>query len=57
LDASWVIDREDYTPMSGWVYLLGGGVVSWASKKQTCITDSIMAVEFVALAVVSKEAK
>ncbi|GJX10752.1 hypothetical protein Tco_0200611 [Tanacetum coccineum] len=35
---------------SGWVFLLGGGVISWASKKQTCITNSTMESEFVALA-------
>ncbi|GJY91199.1 zinc finger, CCHC-type containing protein [Tanacetum coccineum] len=35
---------------SGCVFLLGGGVISWASKKQTCITSSIMDSEFVALA-------
>ena len=43
--------------MSGWVYLLGDGAVSWASKKQTCITESIMTAKFVALAAASKEAK
>ncbi|GJW87086.1 zinc finger, CCHC-type containing protein [Tanacetum coccineum] len=36
--------------ISGCVFLLGGGVISWASKKQTCITSSIMESEFVALA-------
>ena len=56
-DASWITNKEDYASMSGWVYLLGGGAVSWASKKQTCITDSTMAAEFVALATASKEAK
>jgi len=25
---SWVIDREDYTLTSSWIYLLDGGVVS-----------------------------
>nr|GEX58556.1 zinc finger, CCHC-type [Tanacetum cinerariifolium] len=39
------------------VYLLGGGAISWASKKQTCITGSTMESEFVALAAVSKEAE
>ncbi|GJT67368.1 hypothetical protein Tco_1018848 [Tanacetum coccineum] len=31
------------------VFLLGGGAISWASKKQTCITDSTMESEFVTL--------
>ncbi|GKG26916.1 zinc finger, CCHC-type containing protein, partial [Tanacetum coccineum] len=43
--------------MSGWVHLLGGGANSWASKKQTYITGSTMASEFVALAVAGKEAE
>ncbi|GJX95950.1 zinc finger, CCHC-type containing protein [Tanacetum coccineum] len=40
---------------SGWVFLLGGGAISWASKKQTCITGSTIESEFVALAAVGKE--
>ncbi|GJV21701.1 zinc finger, CCHC-type containing protein [Tanacetum coccineum] len=32
------------------VFLLGSGAISWASKKQTCITGSTMEYEFVALA-------
>ena len=42
---------------SGWVFLLGGGAISWASKKQTCITSSTMESEFVALAAAGKEAE
>nr|GEW53955.1 hypothetical protein [Tanacetum cinerariifolium] len=40
---------------SGWVFLLGGGVISWASKKQTYITGSIMESKFMALAAAGKE--
>ncbi|GJR79016.1 zinc finger, CCHC-type containing protein [Tanacetum coccineum] len=39
------------------VFLLGGGAISWASKKQTCITGSTMEYEFVALATADKETK
>ncbi|GKD38789.1 zinc finger, CCHC-type containing protein, partial [Tanacetum coccineum] len=39
------------------VFLLGGSAISWASKKQTCITGSTMEYEFVALAVAGKEAQ
>nr|GEZ13706.1 zinc finger, CCHC-type [Tanacetum cinerariifolium] len=38
-------------------YLLGGGVISWASKKQTFITGSTMESKFVALAITDKEAE
>nr|GEV41611.1 hypothetical protein [Tanacetum cinerariifolium] len=56
-DASWISNTEDNSSISGWVFLLGGGVISWASKKQTCITGSIMKSKFLALAAVGKEAE
>ncbi|GJW22632.1 zinc finger, CCHC-type containing protein [Tanacetum coccineum] len=43
--------------LPGSVFLLGGGSISWASKKQTCISGSTMKCEFVALAAVGKEAE
>nr|GEU66349.1 hypothetical protein [Tanacetum cinerariifolium] len=48
-DASWINHVEDSSSMSGWVFLLRGGAISWASKKQTCITSSTMEYEFVEL--------
>nr|GEX16622.1 zinc finger, CCHC-type [Tanacetum cinerariifolium] len=56
-DASWISNTEDDSSISSWVFLLGGGVISWASKKQTCITGSIIKYEFVALVAASKEAE
>ncbi|GJT40949.1 zinc finger, CCHC-type containing protein [Tanacetum coccineum] len=56
-DASWINHVEDSSSMSGWVFLLRGGAISWASKKQTCITGSTMEYEFVALAADGKEAE
>nr|GEX42309.1 zinc finger, CCHC-type [Tanacetum cinerariifolium] len=47
----------DISSTNGWVFLLGGGAISWAFKKKTCIIGSIMEFEFVALAAASKEAK
>ncbi|GKF10979.1 zinc finger, CCHC-type containing protein, partial [Tanacetum coccineum] len=55
-DASWISNTKDNSYTSDWVFLLGGGAISWASKKQTCITSSTMEYEFVALAVDGKEA-
>ncbi|KAL0355463.1 UNVERIFIED_CONTAM: Retrovirus-related Pol polyprotein from transposon TNT 1-94 [Sesamum radiatum] len=54
-DGSWITNVEDHSSTSGWVFLLGGGAISWALKKQTCITNSTMESEFVALAAAGKE--
>jgi hypothetical protein len=56
-DASWITSASDNKATSRWVFTLGGGVVSWASKKQTCISHSTMESEFIALAAASKEAE
>ncbi|GKG26921.1 zinc finger, CCHC-type containing protein, partial [Tanacetum coccineum] len=55
IDASWISKTKDNLSTSGWVFLLGGGAISWASKKQTYITGSTMESEFVALAAAGKE--
>ena len=42
-NASWITQIvEDHSSTTVWVFLLGGGAISWASKKQTCITNSTM---------------
>ncbi|GKF37084.1 hypothetical protein Tco_0113842 [Tanacetum coccineum] len=56
-DVRWISNTKDNSFTSGWVFLLGGGAISWASKKQTCITSSTMESEFLALAIVGKEAE
>ncbi|GJZ94614.1 zinc finger, CCHC-type containing protein [Tanacetum coccineum] len=50
---SWVVSQLEYSM----VFLLGGGAISWAYKKQTCITGSTMKSKFVALAAAGKEAE
>ncbi|GJT57789.1 hypothetical protein Tco_0992843 [Tanacetum coccineum] len=56
-DASWITNSEDHISTTGWVFLLGGGVISRAFKKQTCISNSTMETEFLALAAAGKEAE
>ncbi|GJR05033.1 zinc finger, CCHC-type containing protein [Tanacetum coccineum] len=56
-DTSWINNMEDHSSTSGWRILLEGGGISWASKKQTCITSSTMESEFVALAAAGNEAQ
>ncbi|GJU80909.1 zinc finger, CCHC-type containing protein [Tanacetum coccineum] len=57
LEYSRISNTEDNSSTSGWVFLFGGGAISWASKKQTCITGSTMESKFVALASAGKEAE
>ncbi|GKD15832.1 hypothetical protein Tco_1204990, partial [Tanacetum coccineum] len=56
-DASWISNTEDNSSTSDWVFLLGGGAISWASKKQTCITGSTIESKFMALTAAGKEAE
>ncbi|GKA23987.1 hypothetical protein Tco_0710020 [Tanacetum coccineum] len=55
-NASWISNTKDNSSTSGYVFLLGGGAISWASKKKNCITSSTIESEFVALVTTSKEA-
>nr|GEV19100.1 zinc finger, CCHC-type [Tanacetum cinerariifolium] len=55
-NASCISNIEDKSSTSGWVFMLGGGAISWASKKQTCITGLTMKSKFMALVTVGKEA-
>ena len=48
-DADWASDRDEHKSTSGYAFVLGGGIVSWCSKKQTCIALSTMELEYVAL--------
>ncbi|GJT25703.1 retrovirus-related pol polyprotein from transposon TNT 1-94 [Tanacetum coccineum] len=56
-DASGINHSGDSKSTSWWIYTLAGGAVSWASKKQTCISHSTMEAEFIALAAADKEAE
>ncbi|GKA36588.1 zinc finger, CCHC-type containing protein, partial [Tanacetum coccineum] len=56
-DASWISNTEDNSSTSGWVFMLDGGVIFWAFKKQTCIIGSTIEYEFMALATAGKEAE
>uniref|UniRef100_A0A3Q7J6A7 Uncharacterized protein n=1 Tax=Solanum lycopersicum TaxID=4081 RepID=A0A3Q7J6A7_SOLLC len=47
-DSDFAGDKEDRKSTSGYVFMLGFGVVSWCSKKQPIVTLSTTEVEFVA---------
>jgi hypothetical protein len=46
-DADWGGDLDERKSTSGYVFLLNSGVISWSSKKHSCISLSIMEAEFV----------
>ena len=49
-NANWVGYRDDRKSTSGEAFFLGGRLVSWLSKKQDCISQSTVEVEYVAVA-------
>ena len=48
-DANWISDADEMYATSGYVFLLGGGAVSWKSCKQTILTRSTMEAELTTL--------
>jgi hypothetical protein len=56
-DANWISDVDELYATSGYAFLLGGGVVSWKSCKQTVLTKSTMEAELTALDTAGAEAE
>nr|XP_033510411.1 secreted RxLR effector protein 161-like [Nicotiana tomentosiformis] len=48
-DTNWITGSTESKSTSGYVFTIGGGVVSWKSSKQTFIACSTMKYEFIAL--------
>ena len=57
LDASWITNKEDSSSTSGWVFMYGGGAISWFSNKQTRVSDSTTTSEFIGLTSESQKAE
>ncbi|XP_057508569.1 secreted RxLR effector protein 161-like [Actinidia eriantha] len=49
-DSDYAGDHDDRRSTSGYVFMMGSGVVSWSSKKQQIVTLSTTEAEFVAAA-------
>ncbi|XP_043710345.1 secreted RxLR effector protein 161-like [Telopea speciosissima] len=55
-DADWANDRDERKSTLGYAFVLGGGAVTWSSKKQICIVLSTMESEYVACSTAIQEA-
>ena len=56
-DANWISHADEIYATSGYVFSLGGGVVSWKSCKQTILIRSTMEAELTALDTATIEAE
>jgi len=56
-DANWISNSYETKSISGFVFTLEGGAVTWRSARQTIIARSTMKYEFVSLKMVGSEAK
>jgi hypothetical protein len=55
-DSNWISDADEIKAMSGYVFTLGGGAVSWKSCKQTIVTMSTTEAELTSLDTTTVEA-
>jgi len=55
-DSDWAGDCSDHKSITGYVTWLAGGAVTWASRKQGCVSTSSTEAEFIAAATGCQEA-
>ena len=55
-DADWAGDIDDRKSTSGYLFKVGGGPVSWRSRKQYCVALSTAEAEYVSLTLATQEA-
>ncbi|CAI7808591.1 unnamed protein product [Closterium sp. NIES-54] len=48
-DATWALEDEDQSSVGGYVCMVGGGPVSWRSKKQSEIAQSLAEAQYMAI--------
>lgn len=55
IDVNWISDTKDSKSTSSYVFIIGGGVVSWKSSKRTCVARSTIEFEFIGLDKIGEE--
>ena len=56
-DADWAGDQDDRKSTSGYIMMIYGGPISWASRKQECNALSTLESEYIAIAAAVQEIK
>jgi hypothetical protein len=56
-DADYTGDRNDHKSTSGMTFILGGGAISWRSRKQNMVSTSMTESEYIALSIAAKHGK
>jgi len=56
MDSDWTNDPDQRRSISGYIFTLGGGAVSWSSKKQQTVAASSCEAEYMAAGHCTKEA-
>ena len=54
-DASWATDPEDARSVTGYIFLMQGGAISWNCKRQSTVATSSTEAEYQALAAATQE--
>lgn len=55
-DADWAQNKDDRKSMTGYIFKLAGGPITWSSKGQTTVAFSTCEAEYVALGATAREA-
>ena len=56
-DSDWANDSKDRKSQGGHVFIIGGGAVSWQSRKQNLVATSTLEAEYIACSEASREAR
>jgi hypothetical protein len=57
LDADYAGDHNDCKSTSGMIFILGGGAISWRSRKQHAVSTSTTEAKYIALSMAAKHGK
>jgi transposase InsO family protein len=55
-DADWAASMDDRRSVTGWVFLVAGGAISWQSQRQKSVALSTVEAEYMAASNATKEA-